>query len=188
MWLTASVASVSVRELSHLWLWFVSVLTFIVCVCVCVCSLYSFGKQLGGRRGCECITLEPSEMIVVSRDAASLPVLHSLSVSPKHLPFSSSHTSPCLWYYSCFSIFIWCLYHLFSPLYSSLVHPFTPFLSSLSFFLSVSHISVLPLCVLPPLSLCMHCISNSNELHWQDVLPLIKLSYVLCSNVQAWTI
>uniref|UniRef100_A0A8C6TAP2 Rap guanine nucleotide exchange factor (GEF) 6 n=1 Tax=Neogobius melanostomus TaxID=47308 RepID=A0A8C6TAP2_9GOBI len=27
----------------------------------------SFGKQLGGRRGCECITLEPSEMIVVSR-------------------------------------------------------------------------------------------------------------------------
>uniref|UniRef100_I3KKV0 Rap guanine nucleotide exchange factor (GEF) 6 n=1 Tax=Oreochromis niloticus TaxID=8128 RepID=I3KKV0_ORENI len=27
-----------------------------------------FGKQLGGRRGCECITLEPSEMIVVSRD------------------------------------------------------------------------------------------------------------------------
>ncbi|KAM9499648.1 rap guanine nucleotide exchange factor 6-like isoform 7-T7 [Salvelinus alpinus] len=25
----------------------------------------SFGKQLGGRRGCECITLEPSEMIVV---------------------------------------------------------------------------------------------------------------------------
>lgn len=28
--------------------------------------LYSFGKQLGGRRGCECITLEPSEMIVVS--------------------------------------------------------------------------------------------------------------------------
>ncbi|CAG5871239.1 unnamed protein product [Menidia menidia] len=25
-----------------------------------------FGKQLGGRRGCECITLEPSEMIVVS--------------------------------------------------------------------------------------------------------------------------
>lgn len=27
---------------------------------------YSFGRQLGGRRGCECITLEPSEMIVVS--------------------------------------------------------------------------------------------------------------------------
>ncbi|KAJ8408764.1 hypothetical protein AAFF_G00245820 [Aldrovandia affinis] len=25
----------------------------------------NFGKQLGGRRGCECITLEPSEMIVV---------------------------------------------------------------------------------------------------------------------------
>uniref|UniRef100_A0A8C7V3G2 Rap guanine nucleotide exchange factor (GEF) 6 n=1 Tax=Oncorhynchus mykiss TaxID=8022 RepID=A0A8C7V3G2_ONCMY len=30
-------------------------------------SLSRFGKQLGGRRGCECITLEPSEMIVVSR-------------------------------------------------------------------------------------------------------------------------
>uniref|UniRef100_A0A8C7R2C7 Rap guanine nucleotide exchange factor (GEF) 6 n=1 Tax=Oncorhynchus mykiss TaxID=8022 RepID=A0A8C7R2C7_ONCMY len=29
-----------------------------------------FGKQLGGRRGCECITLEPTEMIVLS----SLPV------------------------------------------------------------------------------------------------------------------
>uniref|UniRef100_A0A8C7VAY0 Rap guanine nucleotide exchange factor (GEF) 6 n=1 Tax=Oncorhynchus mykiss TaxID=8022 RepID=A0A8C7VAY0_ONCMY len=27
-------------------------------------SLSRFGKQLGGRRGCECITLEPSEMIV----------------------------------------------------------------------------------------------------------------------------
>uniref|UniRef100_A0A672JG93 Rap guanine nucleotide exchange factor (GEF) 6 n=1 Tax=Salarias fasciatus TaxID=181472 RepID=A0A672JG93_SALFA len=27
-----------------------------------------FGKQLGGRRGCECITLEPSEMIVVRDD------------------------------------------------------------------------------------------------------------------------
>ena len=26
----------------------------------------SFGRQFGGRRGCECITLEPSEMIVVS--------------------------------------------------------------------------------------------------------------------------
>nr|XP_023659285.1 rap guanine nucleotide exchange factor 6-like [Paramormyrops kingsleyae] len=25
-----------------------------------------FGRQLGGRRGCECITLQPSEMIVVS--------------------------------------------------------------------------------------------------------------------------
>uniref|UniRef100_A0A7N6BTZ7 Rap guanine nucleotide exchange factor (GEF) 6 n=1 Tax=Anabas testudineus TaxID=64144 RepID=A0A7N6BTZ7_ANATE len=28
-----------------------------------------FGKQLGGRRGCECITLEPSEMIVVRSDS-----------------------------------------------------------------------------------------------------------------------
>uniref|UniRef100_A0A8C6Q3U8 Rap guanine nucleotide exchange factor 6 n=1 Tax=Nothobranchius furzeri TaxID=105023 RepID=A0A8C6Q3U8_NOTFU len=32
---------------------------------VFVHSLCSFGRQLGGRRGCECITLEPSEMIVV---------------------------------------------------------------------------------------------------------------------------
>uniref|UniRef100_A0A3Q2CC85 Rap guanine nucleotide exchange factor 6-like n=1 Tax=Cyprinodon variegatus TaxID=28743 RepID=A0A3Q2CC85_CYPVA len=30
---------------------------------------FVFGKQLGGRRGCECITLEPSEMIVVGIDA-----------------------------------------------------------------------------------------------------------------------
>ncbi|TKS83090.1 Rap guanine nucleotide exchange factor 6 PDZ domain-containing guanine nucleotide exchange factor 2 [Collichthys lucidus] len=29
-------------------------------------ELNLFGKQLGGRRGCECITLEPSEMIVFS--------------------------------------------------------------------------------------------------------------------------
>uniref|UniRef100_A0A672JGC5 Rap guanine nucleotide exchange factor (GEF) 6 n=1 Tax=Salarias fasciatus TaxID=181472 RepID=A0A672JGC5_SALFA len=28
-----------------------------------------FGKQLGGRRGCECITLEPSEMIVVDNNS-----------------------------------------------------------------------------------------------------------------------
>uniref|UniRef100_H2SR65 Rap guanine nucleotide exchange factor (GEF) 6 n=1 Tax=Takifugu rubripes TaxID=31033 RepID=H2SR65_TAKRU len=31
-----------------------------------------FGRQLGGRRGCECITLEPSEMIVVSWDDSFL--------------------------------------------------------------------------------------------------------------------
>ena len=31
-----------------------------------VLSPPSFGRQFGGRRGCECITLEPSEMIVVS--------------------------------------------------------------------------------------------------------------------------
>uniref|UniRef100_G3QCJ1 Rap guanine nucleotide exchange factor (GEF) 6 n=1 Tax=Gasterosteus aculeatus aculeatus TaxID=481459 RepID=G3QCJ1_GASAC len=35
--------------------------------CLVSCS---FGRQLAGRRGCECITLEPSEMIVVSRDSA----------------------------------------------------------------------------------------------------------------------
>uniref|UniRef100_A0A8C9VYU2 Rap guanine nucleotide exchange factor (GEF) 6 n=1 Tax=Scleropages formosus TaxID=113540 RepID=A0A8C9VYU2_SCLFO len=34
-----------------------------------------FGKQLGGRRGCECITLEPSEMIVVSGTFNSSAVL-----------------------------------------------------------------------------------------------------------------
>lgn len=26
---------------------------------------YSFGKQFGGKRGCDCLVLEPSEMIVV---------------------------------------------------------------------------------------------------------------------------
>uniref|UniRef100_A0A8D0D2L2 Rap guanine nucleotide exchange factor (GEF) 6 n=1 Tax=Sander lucioperca TaxID=283035 RepID=A0A8D0D2L2_SANLU len=41
-----------------------------------ICDI--FGKQLGGRRGCECITLEPSEMIVVSRSAAFVPLLDSL--------------------------------------------------------------------------------------------------------------
>uniref|UniRef100_A0AAY4ED83 Rap guanine nucleotide exchange factor (GEF) 6 n=1 Tax=Denticeps clupeoides TaxID=299321 RepID=A0AAY4ED83_9TELE len=35
-----------------------------------------FGKQLGGRRGCECITLEPSEMIVVSKLPGDLNKMH----------------------------------------------------------------------------------------------------------------
>lgn len=48
-----------------------SIITSSLCTdyCVSVCAVHSFGKQLGGRRGCECITLEPSEMIVVSIDA-----------------------------------------------------------------------------------------------------------------------
>uniref|UniRef100_A0A8C7K2N5 Rap guanine nucleotide exchange factor 6-like n=1 Tax=Oncorhynchus kisutch TaxID=8019 RepID=A0A8C7K2N5_ONCKI len=41
--------------------WFNTLLSFVLCVL----SPHSFGKQLGGRRGCECITLEPTEMIVV---------------------------------------------------------------------------------------------------------------------------
>uniref|UniRef100_A0AAX7T6C1 Rap guanine nucleotide exchange factor (GEF) 6 n=1 Tax=Astatotilapia calliptera TaxID=8154 RepID=A0AAX7T6C1_ASTCA len=43
-----------------------------------------FGKQLGGRRGCECITLEPSEMIVLN----SYP-LHPLCLSSSVSPTSS---------------------------------------------------------------------------------------------------
>lgn len=39
---------------------------FFLILNLCIFCLHSFGKQLGGRRGCECITLEPSEMIVVS--------------------------------------------------------------------------------------------------------------------------
>lgn len=58
-----------------------------------MCPLHSFGKQLGGRRGCECITLEPSEMIVVSRDPSSLYLCLS---PPKHFPFMLSPlSSPC---------------------------------------------------------------------------------------------
>lgn len=53
----------------HLCSVFISVLT--LTFCVSLPFLHSFGKQLGGRRGCECITLEPSEMIVVSRDTVS---------------------------------------------------------------------------------------------------------------------
>uniref|UniRef100_M4A1C4 Rap guanine nucleotide exchange factor 6 n=1 Tax=Xiphophorus maculatus TaxID=8083 RepID=M4A1C4_XIPMA len=54
---------------------------FYTYVFLCVSVLCSFGKQLGGRRGCECITLEPSEMIVVSIDAArSLSSLLSCSL------------------------------------------------------------------------------------------------------------
>lgn len=42
---------------------------------LCILCLHSFGKQLGGRRGCECITLEPSEMIVVSHKHGVLETL-----------------------------------------------------------------------------------------------------------------
>uniref|UniRef100_A0A3P9B3K6 Rap guanine nucleotide exchange factor 6 n=1 Tax=Maylandia zebra TaxID=106582 RepID=A0A3P9B3K6_9CICH len=48
-----------------------------------------FGKQLGGRRGCECITLEPSEMIVVSRDTLNSYPLHPLCLSSSVSPTSS---------------------------------------------------------------------------------------------------
>lgn len=87
MWLTASVATISVWELFYLWLCFVSVFNTDP---VCVCSFHSFGKQLGGRRGCECITLEPSEMIVVSRNTVCPALALSL---PKPPPFLSSYRS-----------------------------------------------------------------------------------------------
>lgn len=120
-----------------------------VCFCfstyvVCACSLRSFGKQLGGRRGCECITLEPSEMIVVSTVALSLFSAPSLCLclSTKHLPFILSHLCP---------LILFLFFHLylisvssFFPLYSS----FFSFLSSLALFLSVSAMSVLHLCAL----------------------------------------
>uniref|UniRef100_A0A3Q3CZ87 Rap guanine nucleotide exchange factor (GEF) 6 n=1 Tax=Haplochromis burtoni TaxID=8153 RepID=A0A3Q3CZ87_HAPBU len=48
-----------------------------------------FGKQLGGRRGCECITLEPSEMIVVSRDTLNSYPLQPLCLSSSVSPTSS---------------------------------------------------------------------------------------------------
>uniref|UniRef100_A0A3Q0S739 Rap guanine nucleotide exchange factor (GEF) 6 n=1 Tax=Amphilophus citrinellus TaxID=61819 RepID=A0A3Q0S739_AMPCI len=46
-----------------------------------------FGKQLGGRRGCECITLEPSEMIVV---------IELISFSPSLFVFFCISLTSCL--------------------------------------------------------------------------------------------
>ena len=60
---------------------------------VCVFSPHSFGRQLGGRRGCECITLEPSEMIVVSKVSPPLS-LPPLSPPVSHTPIHAHHGCP----------------------------------------------------------------------------------------------
>ena len=119
-------------------------------LCVFVCVLYSFGKQLGGRRGCECITLEPSEMIVVSRNTLSVFVsfpITSLFILPPLLPLP-------------FDFIHFIRLHLMSvldfvlPSALLLFIPFLLFLSSL--FFSVSLISGLS--VRAPLSLHMLCV------------------------------
>lgn len=172
MWLTASVATISVWELFYLWLCFVSVFNTDP---VCVCSFYSFGKQLGGRRGCECITLEPSEMIVVSRNTVCPALALSLPKPPPFLSSYRSHLRPfdIIPVFVFFAIFIWCLRYLFTRVAFSSSSFFSPFLSSLSLFLPVSPISVPPLCALPPPlpPICPSSDSNSDELHWQDALP-----------------
>ncbi len=56
-WMNVFNMSVCVIHPERFMLWFLH------SVSLCHCS---FGTQRGGRRGCECITLEPSEMIVVS--------------------------------------------------------------------------------------------------------------------------
>ena len=145
LWLTASVAPVKVCFVCSVpWVCFRFNVFF-----VCVFSLCSFGKQLGGRRGCECITLEPSEMIVVSGETPplSLSFRPFVSVSLPSTSLSILPHLPSLWYYSCFSIFIWCLYHLFSPVLS----PFFSF-SFISLPIPLPT-SVLPLCD-TPLSVC----------------------------------
>lgn len=75
------------------------------------CLLCSFGKQLGGRRGCECITLEPSEMIVVSKKHFSLSS-HFLFCFSQRVLGNSLWTLPScssLWFYAFFlRSFIWC--------------------------------------------------------------------------------
>lgn len=60
-----------------------------------VCALHSFGRQLGGRRGCECLILEPSEMIVVSIDAVLCCPFYFRRVLPFPLFQSSSLLSSC---------------------------------------------------------------------------------------------
>lgn len=42
--------------------WYTLFVTFAKKLFFC---FYSFGKQFGGKRGCDCLVLEPSEMIVV---------------------------------------------------------------------------------------------------------------------------
>lgn len=126
------------------------------------CSLCSFGKQLGGRRGCECITLEPSEMIVVSRNTASLSL--RLCLLPKHLLFYPpllSHRHPLISY-------------LFFPSIFDVSVAFPSLLCCSSFF-CLSFISIpFSTCVpiffftLPPLPVCALSLSsdsNSNELY-----------------------
>ncbi|KAK7925642.1 hypothetical protein WMY93_007952 [Mugilogobius chulae] len=51
-----------------------------------------FGKQLGGRRGCECITLEPSEMIVVE-NGSEADESFSREKSPREAPGEGSEES-----------------------------------------------------------------------------------------------
>uniref|UniRef100_A0A671PWH8 Rap guanine nucleotide exchange factor 6-like n=1 Tax=Sinocyclocheilus anshuiensis TaxID=1608454 RepID=A0A671PWH8_9TELE len=63
---------------------------------LCHCS---FGTQRGGRRGCECITLEPSEMIVVSGTLHTSPLTPGLpgDLSKMHLtdhPHQQMHMPP----------------------------------------------------------------------------------------------
>uniref|UniRef100_A0A672LPF5 Rap guanine nucleotide exchange factor 6-like n=1 Tax=Sinocyclocheilus grahami TaxID=75366 RepID=A0A672LPF5_SINGR len=60
---------------------------------------HSFGTQRGGRRGCECITLEPSEMIVVSGTLHTSPLTPGLpgDLSKMHLtdhPHQQMHMPP----------------------------------------------------------------------------------------------
>ena len=136
-------------HLSQLYLWAKYLISAWVCFCFklivrsCVFALclHSFGKQLGGRRGCECITLEPSEMIVVSIEAASLSFCLGFGLPLSH----SHHTSllscrPSLLWPLIF-VFIWCRYYSFL-LYPSLVHPVLPFIwFPLLSLLPVSHLA-----------------------------------------------
>ncbi|XP_041656788.1 rap guanine nucleotide exchange factor 6 isoform X5 [Cheilinus undulatus] len=52
-----------------------------------------FGKQLGGRRGCECITLEPSEMIVLPADLNKMHLTDHAHQQVMHVPPSQSGCS-----------------------------------------------------------------------------------------------
>lgn len=141
---------------------------------MCVCSFHSFGKQLGGRRGCECITLEPSEMIVVSRNTVCPALALSLPKPPPFLSSYRSHLRP-------FDIIpVFCF---FCHLYLMSALPFYPrsILFIILFFpLSfislplpscLPHLCASPLCPPPLPPICPSSDSNSDELHWQDALP-----------------
>lgn len=144
-----------------------SSLSCLVCVLliswliVCVCSLHSFGKQLGGRRGCECITLEPSEMIVVSRalpcPSAALWLPPSLCLPPNHHAFYPPVSA------------LWFLFPFFIP---SLFDAPSPLLSSYSSFPPFFHLPSPS----PPLPPSVHILLNFTDRMWREITYCVTIS------------
>lgn len=150
MWLTASVATISVWELFYLWLCFVSVFNTDP---VCVCALSTVLASSWGADEAVNASHWSRQKWLWWVETLSAPLW--LCLSPNHLPFYPP-TAPIsvplisFLFFVFFAIFIWCLRYLFTRVAFSSSSFFSPFLSSLSLFLPVSPISVPPLCALPP--------------------------------------